>query len=49
MRELNTKLFSECKELYTAFKDYYDHTQSINGVVWKTICQQNLWMKKRRY
>ena len=41
MRELNTKLFSECKELYTAFKDYYDHTQSINGVVGKH-CIENL-------
>jgi hypothetical protein len=47
MKELNTKLFSECKELYTAFKDYYDHTQSINGVVGKQFSAKSLDEKEK--
>ena len=47
MKELNTKLFSECKELYTAFKDYYDHTQSIDGVVGKQFSAKSLDEKEK--
>ena len=49
MKELLTaKRFGEnSKELYTAFRDYFDHTQSIKGIVGKTFSAQSLDDKEK--
>lgn len=49
MRELSTvKAFAEnSKELYVAFKDYFDHTQANKGIAGKVFSQKSLDDKEK--